>query len=302
MNRSVGVTMSAIACFAGSLLALLSGTAVIVFSILAPPAGVQPPPTRAMLAFPAALFLLCSVWAFASGVGLLRLRQWARVSVQVFSIVAAAGSTFSALMVFLTPFPETPPDAPVNMNAIRQGLAGLYLLIAAAGGCWLYYFSRASVKAQFLSSQKPERRPTSIMSIAALFLLGGVACVASAFTSGPFALFGLVLTSWPARIGFLMLGGVQLWLAAGLLRAWSATRKMAIAFCSLTILNSLSYLVIPGYSARITSLWPAANAAVTPQYTVVFFASTLCAALINAAVIWFLVVRRERFRTASQIV
>jgi hypothetical protein len=303
MKRSGGVTTSAIACFAGSLLALILGAAVIVLPVTSPPRGMQSPsaPTGAMLAFPAALFLLCSAWAFASGVGLLRLRQWARVSVQVFSVFAGVGSVVAALIISLTPFPETPNMTPVNLTAVRHGLAGFYLLTGAAAGGWLCYFSRPSVKVQFLSAQKPERRPTSIMSIAALFFLDAMACVAAALTSGPFALLGFVLTGWPARLGFVSLAGVQLWLTAGLLQAWSATRKIAITFCCFTILNSVSYVAMPGYSARITSHWPAANPATTSQYTVVFFASALFAVLINAAAIWFLAGNRERLGTTRNV-
>jgi hypothetical protein len=75
MKRSVGITISAVIAFLGSGAVLLLGTS----AFLIVPAS-QPQFLKYGTYFLGVLLVGFATWGIASGVGLLRLREWARVS------------------------------------------------------------------------------------------------------------------------------------------------------------------------------------------------------------------------------
>ena len=113
MKRSIGVTVIAVVSLAGSLLVLLIGglmALAVAFASSAAPTEPPIPPgfMKAMLALMLVIYLAAAAWGITTSIGLLRLRNWARLSIIVFSVLLALMSGPSALMVLLMPSFPTP--------------------------------------------------------------------------------------------------------------------------------------------------------------------------------------------------
>ena len=90
-------------------------------------------------------------WGLATGIGLLRMKQWARVSMLVFAAILVLCSLPAVLVSAFIQFP-VPNDGrlPASFAQIlRVSMALFYSTLAALGGFWLYFFSRSRVRAQF---------------------------------------------------------------------------------------------------------------------------------------------------------
>jgi hypothetical protein len=158
-NRSAGVTIIAVLALLGS--AVLLGLAALVAIAMfvrpphAPDASPLPPMFYKALPFAAPLFYaLPAVWGIVTAVDLLRLRNWARISIIVFSVLLIVFGGFGMLTsvaVFLMP----PPGRGLDAKALSYiGVAtGLIALIQMGIGIWwLVFFNRPKVKAQFVPS------------------------------------------------------------------------------------------------------------------------------------------------------
>lgn len=126
MQRSVGVTISAIVILLGSLLALAVGMLAVV-GLVSPRPNFPNYPKGANGFLIPPVFLLPAVWGITTSIGLFRLRNWGRISIII----------FAALLPFFAP--------------AFWVFAPLLLGVAI---WWLVFFNLAHVKAQFM----PRRR------------------------------------------------------------------------------------------------------------------------------------------------
>lgn len=144
--RTVGVIFSVLMVFAVSLLALLVGalaTNIVIstksrtgdldlFSILA---------TIVLIGF--------GGWGIASGVGIIKMREWARTSMLAFGIVLLAIAVYGAGKMVLDPSVGVTHLEVAYLGSIRVEMMGFLAWFAALGGFWLYFFDRNSVKTRF---------------------------------------------------------------------------------------------------------------------------------------------------------
>src|SRR5712691_6440752 len=102
----------------------------------------------AMMAFTACL----AVFGFATGIGLIGLRKWARISVLIWGGLCVFFGIFGVAVAFVMPL-APPSNAPhlgaADMHAVRFIILGVYGLPLAVGIWWLILFNRKTVKAQF---------------------------------------------------------------------------------------------------------------------------------------------------------
>src|SRR5215472_18074603 len=93
MNRSVGVTVIAIVVLIGSALVLGVG-ALAIIGVVAGSTG--PPPNnfpgspmffRTFILMVPLIYILPAIWGIVTGVGLLQLKNWGRISIIVFSVL-----------------------------------------------------------------------------------------------------------------------------------------------------------------------------------------------------------------------
>src|SRR5215470_4214725 len=101
----------------------------------------------------ALVYLGPSAWGILTSIGLFRLKEWARISIIVFSVLLVAMSGLGGLMLLLIPFP-TPPGQTVDpsvTSGVRLVMGVSCLLLISVGAWWLVFFNRAKVKQQFVA-------------------------------------------------------------------------------------------------------------------------------------------------------
>jgi hypothetical protein len=104
-------------------------------------------------------FMMClSLFGVATGIGLLYLRNWARISILIWGGLSVFFGVIGMLFVFLMPFSpnaNAPELTAGSMPEVRLILLLVYGVPLLMGGWWLILFNRKSVKAQFIGSALP---------------------------------------------------------------------------------------------------------------------------------------------------
>jgi hypothetical protein len=286
MKRSVGVTVIASLALLGSVLTFAIGILMLVAMVLAPVPRSNPFPGspiffRAFFVALSLVYLLPAVLGICTGVGLWRLKNWARISMIVFSVLLVLMGGFGGLVSLVMPIPATPnsPVDPSVMVSIRIAMGIFWLSLLGIGVWWLVFFNRLKVKEQFgqptaamaagLTSQTaypvqsvsvgavgpgPAGRPLSITIIAWLLLAGCLFIPLSLVMRGPAILFTKILTGWPAVLLFLAFAVAQVCIGVGLLRLKIAARIAAIVYFAFAFANGAVFYLAPGGHARMLAL------------------------------------------------
>jgi len=101
--------------------------------------------------------MIClSLFGIATGIGLIYLRNWARISVLIWGGFSVFFGLIGIPIAFLTQFPANPnsPALPAeSMQAVRWILLVIYGIPLLIGVWWLILFNRKSVKAQFAGAR-----------------------------------------------------------------------------------------------------------------------------------------------------
>src|ERR1700734_139389 len=121
MNRSVGVTLSAVIVIFGSVLALLAGAMVLFASSSDLPVPEnQVHFMKYFMIFLALVFFAAGTWRITPGMGLMRLRGSSRISILVFSALLLFPSIPGFLMFLVRPFPPpgTYPSPELRANVL----------------------------------------------------------------------------------------------------------------------------------------------------------------------------------------
>lgn len=149
------------------------------------PDGIARPPipVTTVLVVQAIVLFALGVWGFISAIGLLKLKNWARISFLVFagllSAVSVMGMIGTLLAILVTPqtTPPGPEPLPPGFFVVFFGIFFVFLLgLVGLSLWWLIFFTRRRVKEQFLSEgeiAKSLRGPMSVTIIAWLLVLGG---------------------------------------------------------------------------------------------------------------------------------
>jgi hypothetical protein len=202
--------------------------------------------TKCLMGFVVAL----GIFGIATGVNLLRLRNWARIATLIWSGLTVFFCALTLAFAAIVPFP-TPPNAPVNaLGFVKAAVFIFYGLPLAIGVWWLILFNRKGVTAQFVRSAPatldPSGFPAEVLSEPVpacplpLMVLGGFLLLSTFsilfvfFFPFPALVFGHVLRRAPgtiffvaaclaggaAGIGLLRLKGWGFWVALGLQAFW----------------------------------------------------------------------------------
>jgi len=127
----------------GSVLTLL-GLSLGLFGLLIvamPPNAQTPPGIRAMSLAMLFIFMACAVFGIVTGVGLLRLKNWARISALVWSGITVFFAGFALLLSLIIPMPP-PRNAPdFTIYLVRAALFLIYGLPCGIGTWWLVLFT-----------------------------------------------------------------------------------------------------------------------------------------------------------------
>src|SRR5580658_2677688 len=165
MRRPASVTIAAVAVFIGSGLTLLSG-ALMIFAFAVMPATESTPAFTRYAGLIMSVFMLgFAAWGIVTGMNLLHLREWARISIIVFGGLLLVMAVPGLLMMLVMPLPTpsvsaVPPGQstlPLEhlMTAVRIGMAIFYALLALLGGWWLYFFNTRPIREIFRNPATP---------------------------------------------------------------------------------------------------------------------------------------------------
>jgi hypothetical protein len=315
MKRSAGIVMTAVIVLLGSAFTLLCGAMmVLVFWIAPPPA--QEMPLHFMKYFMlliAAIMFGMGSWGVATGVGLLKLKGWARISLLVFSGLLLVFSLPSMLMFSFIPMQPVPnANVPESFyTGLRAGMVVFYGLQAALGGWWLYYFTRRGVKAQFgAGGALPEavaaapKRPISITVIACYLIFTSCFLPMVFFIHVPAIFIGYVLTGWAATLLAVAYGVLNIVMGVGLLKLKEWSRILAICYFCFAFCNALASFLPTGSRARFgqvmdsmrTSMGlPSGAMASFPIWLgLVFSLPVIC------VVLWFLIKEKKAFQESTE--
>jgi hypothetical protein len=282
MMRSAGVTAISILSLLGSLLALDMGLLVLVVIVFVPNSHTQPFPGsptafKALMAAASLVYLLPAIWGIVTAVGLWNLKNWARISIIVFSVLLILTGGFAGLTMLIVPFPSAPtttPD-PAVMATVRVVMAGFWLALLGIGIWWLVFFTRAKVGEQFVrpsgagstqesqridssileqSGVRKTRRPLSITIIAWLLLVGCAFMPLALIFRVPAAFFTSLLAGRTAFLVYFCFLVAQFCIGIGLLRLRPAARIGAIAYFVFAFVNTTVFYFAPGGHARLAAL------------------------------------------------
>jgi uncharacterized membrane protein len=344
MPRSAGVTTSAVIVFIGSAFSILCGAMMVLVSVFsmyssreAESAGFN---LHYILAIEAVIAFGFGGWGLATGIGLIKTKQWARISLLVYAAILVFFSLPAAVIMAFIPLPNGAAAGDANLPAnfttiIRVFITLVYGAFAALGGFWLYFFNTRSVKTQFLFQQSASeaavgdlplgtpialpgesqpRRPLSITIIAWFLLItGALAPLFLVFNSSfyrgvklPISFLGFFFYGRSATLIFVALSAAQLGAAVGLLKLKRWGLFAAIGLQCLTLLNFVLVVGIPSKRLKFQQIMDAMRSSMDSRmhhaYPFHFPAwiGMVGSLPIIFAILWFLVAERHAFNSSAQ--
>jgi hypothetical protein len=334
MKRSGGVTVAAVVLFFGSGLLALFALIAIASAALIP----SPPAVRYAQLLGLAFYAGFAAWGIATGVGILQLRCWARISTIVMSAVAIFFCVCGAIGLTLVPMIlRQTPDMPSAFGTIAVTVGAVMLLIPLAIAIWwLVLFTRKRVVVEFairgaaqpslaslespppMPSSSPPQHPTApgavgipiSIRIITIFLIigGGIALLSVQFaihTNVPTMLLGVLVQGRRTWAFLAVLAVVQLGVCIAILkrRLWALDALIVVLLFG--IVNTILFALSPSRNAvfdrvmRAESLPPGVNlSAMRDVMNTVFPVSMGLGVVLTAVMLYFLLTRRKAFRAA----
>ncbi len=328
MKRSASVTASAIIVFVGSSLMLFAVVATM-FALALAGSELQPPAIRYLVLIVVVIEIGFAAWGFASGVGLLRLREWARISMLVFSGILLFLSLPGIVGIFIIPN-ATPPNTTdpelfrQMMLATRIFMAILYGLLISTAAFWLYFFNTRSVRDQFKrigsgpgiiaqdtpASQRFRSRPHSISIIAWYLVITGLFFPVSLVLHFPVQILSFVIKGTAAGLVFIFMGILQIVIGTTLLKLRKWSRVLAICYFAFFAANSLTIVIVPGARARYQAMademqnrFESSNAefgTIQNQVHIPIWIGLIFSLPLQGVVLWFLLKNKPAFTPSAQ--
>jgi hypothetical protein len=284
MKRSTGVTVAAIVLLLGSALGLFVTAFSTVAAFWLSGKTLQAPvPTQFLtLELAANSFIACiEIFGIITAIGLLRLKNWARITTIVFAVITAAQSLLIAVVALVIPLP-TVPDSPAHLDAfIRATMVGGCLFSLGIGLWWLIFFTRRSVREQFqpasasipvessasaalipavpipavpVSASKPGRAPIVVVVVAIFLLAGAPFIFIVPFIHSPAFFLGKVFYGRTGALIYVPYFLIELILGIGLLRLKRWSLPATIAFYIFGIFNGATMFFGSGRQAYIAAM------------------------------------------------
>jgi len=257
MKRSAGVTVAAIVLLLGSALALfvtVLDAVVLVWTSSKEPQEVFTRPFLVLVIGCFAFFAGVAAFGILTAIGLLRLKNWARITTIVFAVCISLQSFFGGLFVLVMPFPNVSPDFAQIHTVFNATVIGGCVFLIAIGVWWLVLFTRRSVREQFQPAPpavaaefappapavplpvvpppapRPGRVPVLILVVAILLLAATPGLLITPFMHFPALFFTKVLYGRAADLFYFAYFIVALTLGVGLLRLKRWSLPAAVAF------------------------------------------------------------------------
>jgi hypothetical protein len=324
MKRPAGVTVSAVVVFIGCGLTLLAA-ALMLLGFAVTPADNMPAFTRDAGLVMSLFMLGFAAWGIATGINLLHVREWARISMIVFSGLLLVMAMPGLLMMLVMPLPTPPVPAVPNgepipplehlMTAVRVVMAVFYALLALLGGWWLYFFNSRPIREQFRGAGTAAstwasdalaptalpgspKRPLSITLIAYLALLGACMVPFLRVFNMPVNFLGFYFTGAQASLIVIGYMSAQFLMGYGLLKLEKWGRSLAIYYFNFAIFNSIISVILPGAQARYQEATAAMQSSMglpPSQFQVPIWFTLVFSLPAIVIQLWFVITRRQAF-------
>jgi hypothetical protein len=287
-----------------------------------PASGPQalPPFVRLSVLVIYGLMICLSIFGIVTGIGLILLRNWARISAMVWAGVCVFFAAIGIPIAFFMTLPGTPNalNAPEEtIHVVRWFILILYGLPLIVGVWWLILFNRKTVKAQFARHSVPldptapqeTRRPLPVTVLAWFFISSVVNVVIVPFLpfSFPVIIFGYPIPGAGGKI-FMLLNCLLLIVAGiGLLKLKPWSYPLTIAFQLFWLVSGLFTAMSTNHDALMTLVFTdMTNAMHVPQsfYSTADFLRNMhrfifVSFLVPIAIVVMLFYYRKRFLEAA---
>jgi hypothetical protein len=309
--------------------AILGGVLGVFFPLLAMLVFSTGVGVSAPVPFPTALrpflygvwifLILCALFVIAVGIQVIRLRNWARISLLVIAGLMLFFGVMGIVVMFVTLFVSIPADPRVSQRFLAAILAVIYGIPAAVSIWWLILFTRSSVVAQFQASAalEPPRQPSAMAVFnnpecpLAIRIVGwylGSFVVVIPFIpflpgSVPAIFFGKVffgpvaIAVYALNFALISIPGIGLLL----LKRWSY--PITIASQLLASANAIYTTLSPSYEANVRTVFGKMSIPNLPSDTeqMLHYSRyfSLIGLLIPIAIVVTLLVRRRKFYEAA---
>jgi hypothetical protein len=312
----IGGAFSAFSILAAFLFLTLSGLGL-------PSAAALTPEMRPILYGTWIFFLLCSTFVIATGIGVIRLRNWARIALLVIAGCMLFFGLIGIGVIFFTIF-LAPVEAGVSKAVLAAVLAFIYGIPILIALWWLILFTRPAITAQFQAAfavaaplaAGPGSRsflnnpqcPLPVRIVA--WYLASFVLVLPFLPFLPFRIpayyFGHMFRGPAASLilffNFALLGGAGLGLL--LLKRWSLPLTLAIQllFC----INDLYAALSPSFESMMRAAMEEMNLPDLPYFTQSMLTNmryfNLLGLVIPIAIIVTLLISRQSFNSAAAAV
>jgi len=268
-KASASIVAAAIIAILAALLLLVGCSFAFLGTLLFPSPHVTPPlppPVRAVMMVMWGVMMAVSVFGIITGIGLLRLRNWARISVLIWGGLCVFFGGIGIPIAFLLPTfapPNAPALPPGSQHMVQVVLLFIYGLPLTVGVWCLILFNRKSVQAQFAEAsalagaaltQEP-RCPLPVTVVAWFYLTSILNFVFLPFfpLRIPVFIFGLALPR-RAGIAILLLSALGLFAAGvGLLKLKPWSYSLAIGLQMFWLASTAVSMFNPNYNAAMLS-------------------------------------------------
>ena len=253
-----------------------------------------------------------AIFGIFTGVGVLHMKKWARVTMLVWGGVMAAFCGIVLVFTAFMPLPELPSDASASFPFLHILIIVIYGIPALIGVWWLLLFNQQAVKEQFLAAAPSDGQlpaPAQPRCPLPLAILAGF----SIFSAG-FSLL-LPLTDFPVNVvlfGYRVHGAVGValfFLSAGLvlvgaigmlrLKRWSYPLMLGQYFFWMA--SGTITLVSPSYDRNMQEIMAQMNLPEGPIGQAAFVQTRVFGALSlipGVLLIWLLLYYHNRFLEA----
>jgi hypothetical protein len=169
LRASTSIIVAGIFAILGGVLGVFFSLVSLFVFFFSPHFAVRAPLPEYMR--PALIFfwiflLVCAFFVVVVGIQVIRLRNWARISLLVIAGLMLFFGLMGMVVIFVTLLVSTPADPRVSQGLLAAILAVIYGIPTAVSIWWLILFTRRSVFSQFQTSaalQPP--RPPSAMAV-----------------------------------------------------------------------------------------------------------------------------------------
>jgi hypothetical protein len=319
---SASVIAAAVVAMVGSVLFFLSCAAAVASILLIPPSGSAqnlPPFAKTLSIGMTAVMICVSIFGFVTGIGLLRLKNWARISAIVWGGFCIFLGVIGIPIVLLMPFgqmPNAPTVEPGVFSLVRVFLIIVYGVPLAIGVWWLILFNRKNIKAKFagaapsasLTAEARPRCPVAITVLAWFFIGSAANIVIYPFFPFrmPLILFGYIFPG-VSMTSFVILSCLLLLVAGiGLLKLQRWSYPFAIGLQLLFLTNGVLTFLNPNFERVMADVIKQTNNAMhlsdgildSSHYTHFLHVTTYGGLLFPVVILVLLFYYRERFLQA----